>query len=255
MERINFDVQLRKIVGTGPARAVRKSGSIPAVLYRTQLHSVNSREQQGDLVVDDVYDVEYDAKCKKSGRGGDNRIRLGLPIALNTREFNKTYLKGDIKSKIVVLNFSESTVVNGTVDQNKSVMAVIREIQCHPVTDQVLHIDLQEIDINSKVRIVISVHLLNQEKCIGVKQKGGNINLVKRTIDVMCRPDDIISFIEIDVGDMDLGSAIHIKDLVLPANVTPIDSGDVVVVSVSGHGSGTTTADDGAVAAAVTGGA
>ena len=244
MEQIVFSINERESVGTNSARALRRSGLLPAILYS----SISKAYQPVKTKNAGKNDEKKDINSDKSMSNGDyqctdtdiSRLKrccssvVTLPISLNYREFDKLYRKGGIKSKVLILNLPVGTEFTEKAKSN--VKTVIREIQCDPITGNVIHVDLQEMDESlDKVHVSINVHLLNADKCIGIKQKGGNLNLIKRTIDVMCSTKNVISFIEIDIANLNVGHSIHIGDIIFPDGVEPIDKANATVLSVSGH--------------------
>lgn len=97
------------------------------------------------------------------------------------------------------------------------VKALVREIQVHPVSREVVHIDLQRVSMTSKVRIDVQIVLTGKPE--GVKNQGGILEHNLRSIEVECLPADIPSQIEVDVSELTIGQAIHVSDLAV-ANVT-----------------------------------
>jgi large subunit ribosomal protein L25 len=219
MEKLLLNVDVRTGIGTGAARAIRRLGNIPAVVYG------------GRVDCGCIAEKKHNTKGNCGDKGKEPRLCgvSSTPISLEERAFTKYYSQGGVQSKIFVLEYKEKEAVDG-----KSKLAVVREVQCHPVTGCIMHVDLQSIDPNQEIHIAINVHLINKEMCVGVKQKDGAINLVKRTLDVMCAPDNAVSYIEIDVADLDVGDSIHVKDLQLPVGIRAVDKDDVVLLSVSG---------------------
>lgn len=146
-------------------------------------------------------------------------------IAIGLKEFNKEYQKGSIKTKLIELN------ING-----KSMLALPKVIDLHPVTDLPDHIDFLRVDKDTTVRVLVNVKVTNEDKSIGVK-KGGIVNIVHRSILFECHPGKIPNHIEVDVGSLDIGHNVHINDIKLPEGVKPVDSTNFTVVSVMGRAS------------------
>jgi large subunit ribosomal protein L25 len=93
--------------------------------------------------------------------------------------------------------------------------AIIREIQYHPVRRNVLHVDLQEISMTKKVHVSIPVEIVGES--VGVKTKGGVLELLHREVEVRCLPADIPESMRIDVADLDIGDSLQVKDLTFEA--------------------------------------
>jgi len=99
-------------------------------------------------------------------------------------------------------------VFDGT---NDDVTALAREIQIHPVSRQVLHVDLQRVDMSKKVHLSVQIALTG--KPIGVKNQGGILEHNLREVEIECLPTNIPEAIEVDVSNLQVGDALHVSDL------------------------------------------
>jgi large subunit ribosomal protein L25 len=107
--------------------------------------------------------------------------------------------------------------------------AIIREVQYHPVRRNVLHVDFQEISMTKKVHVSIPVEIVGES--VGVKTKGGVLELLHREVEVRCLPADIPESIRIDVADLDIGDSLQVKDLTFEAGEI-IDEPEMTVVTI-----------------------
>ena len=121
---------------------------------------------------------------------------------------------------------------------DKTQSCVLREVQRHPATEKVQHVDFLRIREDLPLQMNVPLHFLNEESCVGVKLGGGRIahNLIE--VEISCLPRDLPEYIEVDVGDLDVGSSVHLSDLTLPEGVTIVALGlgedrDIPVVSVT----------------------
>ena len=96
---------------------------------------------------------------------------------------------------------------------------ILKDIQVHPAKRQVLHLDLQRIVANEKIRMDIPLHFIGIETCLGVKLKGGAISQVISEVEVSCLPANLPEYIEVDLSNMDLDQTLHLSDLVIPEGV------------------------------------
>ena len=94
--------------------------------------------------------------------------------------------------------------------------AMIKELQTHPVSSDILHVDLYEIAMDRKIRV--SVPVTTTGKSIGVEQ-GGMLQLIRRELEVFCLPNEIPGTISIDITNLDIGDAIHVEEIPLAGNV------------------------------------
>lgn len=92
----------------------------------------------------------------------------------------------------------------------KKVKTVIQDIQFHPVTDKIWHIDFIELDDNKKVKVNIPVNLTGRS--IGV-MNGGKLQQIFRKVTVFALPGDLPDSIEVDISKLKIGQAIRIKDI------------------------------------------
>jgi len=100
----------------------------------------------------------------------------------------------------------------------KSEKVVLRDIQHHPLKQQVLHMDFMRIDPKHKMHVHIPFHYINEDTAPGVKE-GGKINHIQIEMEVICLPKDIPEFIEIDMGALEMDQSIHLSDIKLPKGV------------------------------------
>ncbi|MGF1644709.1 MAG: 50S ribosomal protein L25/general stress protein Ctc [Thiotrichales bacterium] len=104
-------------------------------------------------------------------------------------------------------------IANGPTEK-----VVLRDIQRHPYKPAILHMDLQRVSENEKIRVHVPLHFVNDDICRGVKQ-GGQISHLMVEVEVQCLPRDLPEFIAIDLENVDVGQTIHLTELTLPAGV------------------------------------
>ncbi len=107
--------------------------------------------------------------------------------------------------------------------------ALVKEIQRHTVTGEVLHVDLQRVSAERKLTVDVPIVLVGESK--GVKE-GGVMETVLRELQVECLPGDMPEKLEIDVSRMEIGDAIHVRDLSLPKTEILNDPDNVVLTLV-----------------------
>lgn len=139
------------------------------------------------------------------------------PIVISQGDFHEA-----VKSGARIFNISV-----GEKKQN----VLFKSVQYHPVTDQVLHIDLYGIRMDRAVNIKIPVHLIGDP--IGVTEEGGVISQATMEIEITCLPGDIPEFVETDVSGLAIGDAINVGILQLDEKITLITPEDTVLASVT----------------------
>ncbi|OAI06110.1 50S ribosomal protein L25/general stress protein Ctc [Methylomonas methanica] len=100
----------------------------------------------------------------------------------------------------------------------KTEKAVLKHIQRHPAKPIVLHMDFMRVDEAHKLKVHVPLHFVNEAISVGVK-KGGLVTHAMADVEVLCMPSALPEFIEVDLANVDVGSTIHLSDLVLPAGV------------------------------------
>ena len=112
---------------------------------------------------------------------------------------------------------------------------LLRDSQMHPYKPLVLHVDFLRVDTTHAIHQKVPLHFINAEVSPGVKLSGGNVSAAMNEIDVSCLPQDLPTFIEVDLKDLEAGNSIHVSQMVFPKGVKPITHAneDAVVVTIS----------------------
>jgi large subunit ribosomal protein L25 len=96
---------------------------------------------------------------------------------------------------------------------------VLKDLQRHPFKRSIIHVDFQRINEKEELTMRVPLHFLNEEKCPGVKTGGGVISHIMTDVEIACLPKDLPEYIEVDMGALELGDAVHLGELVLPSGV------------------------------------
>ena len=152
-------------------------------------------------------------------------------VEISSKEFVKEYLKGGISSKLATIDL-----------EGQKINVITREVQVHPVTDNPMHIDFQQINESQPIKVSIRLKVVNEQKCVSIK-RGGVLNIVLRQAKFYCLPQHIKSSIEVDISNLRIGQSIHINDIKLPEGITPVSKSNFVIVSIAGRADD--TSDDG----------
>ncbi|MBC8214436.1 MAG: 50S ribosomal protein L25 [Candidatus Marinimicrobia bacterium] len=116
-------------------------------------------------------------------------------------------------------------------DKMRNVM--FKDIQYHPVTDEVIHLDLYGVRMDELIQIKVPIHLIGD--CLGEKEDGGKITQPLMELDIKCLPSNIPDFVELDITELRLGDSLHASDVMLADDVELASNPDSVIVSVT-HG-------------------
>ena len=156
------------------------------------------------------------------GKGASRRLRHTnkVPAVLYGAHKEPTYLllnHDDVVKRLEHESFYSHILtlkVNG-----KSERAVLKDLQRHPSKPRVMHMDFQRVSETEKLRMHVPLHFINAETAPGVKQSGGIVSHVLIDVEIVCLPKDLPEFIEVDLAHLELGHAVHLSDLKLPAGV------------------------------------
>ena len=131
-----------------------------------------------------------------------------VSIELNGRDFNMLLGKPSLRTKLFEI------MVGGNKED-----AMLMDIQYHPVSDKVVHVDFKRIDVKKPVHVVVPVEVINVDISKGIKL-GGVLNFAVRKVALVGLVSDMPEKITIDLADVTIGDTIHGSDLVLPKGIT-----------------------------------
>jgi len=128
---------------------------------------------------------------------------------------------------------SENMLVDLSVENDARAkrLALVQEVQHHPLDGKVLHVDFHEVAENEKVIVQVPVETVGE--AAGVKTGGGVLEHVLFKLKVRCLPKDFPEQIVIDVSHLELGKAVHLGEVKAPAGVEIIGDKHIPVVSVA----------------------
>ena len=185
----------RERVGKGSARAARRAGQVPAVIY------------------------------------GDKKDPMG--IEMEAREIKKIVHQPGIFGRLLEI----------TVDGKKHTV-LTRDIQFHPVTDVIMHMDFLRVSGSATVAVAVPVEFINEDSCPALKI-GGVLNIVRHEVELNCPATAIPEKITIDLDGRKIGESIHISAIALPEGVEPtITDRDFTVATLQSPGGGVKNEDD-----------
>lgn len=141
------------------------------------------------------------------------------PIAVEVNE-------GAINSLVFT---SKTNLISLNIEGQSKLDCIIKDVQFDPVTDKVVHFDLQAFDAKEKIQIEMPVHLTGS--AMGVKE-GGIIQHNLHKLEIECLPSDIPESININISELKLGDAIHVKDIKIEG-VEILNPEDAIIVSVT----------------------
>jgi large subunit ribosomal protein L25 len=110
-------------------------------------------------------------------------------------------------------------------------MAIIRDMQFDPVSEDLIHVDLQEVSADRAITVDVAVHPVGE--AIGVKDTKGILNLVLHELHISCLPAHIPDRIDADVTRLAIGDVLTVRDLVPPEGVRILNDPGQAIATVS----------------------
>jgi len=110
-------------------------------------------------------------------------------------------------------------------------MAILRDMQFDPVSEDLIHVDLQEVAMDKPIQVTIAVHHVGD--AVGVRETQGILEMVLREIQVSCLPGNIPEAIEADVSNLAIGDVLTVGDLPIPDGVRVLTDRAQAVATVA----------------------
>jgi large subunit ribosomal protein L25 len=151
-------------------------------------------------------------------------------LQVGAREINEVLSHATGEQMLVELEIHDGNKTTNT-------LALIQEVQHHPVRSIVLHVDFHAVSADEKLHAHVTVEVVGE--AVGVKTYGGRLELMLHDIEVECLPKDLPEIIKLNVSQLNVGDAIHLRDVELPAGVTFRGDGDLTVLRVAASTTGT----------------
>ena len=116
-------------------------------------------------------------------------------------------------------------------DKTDNALAMIQEVQHHPMKPDILHVDFHAVSATETVTAEVVIETVGE--ALGVKTYGGLLEHVLRYLEIEALPKDLPQLIEVDVTNLNVGESLHVRDLQLPPGVSAITDPDQTVVAIS----------------------
>ncbi|HET6628330.1 MAG TPA: 50S ribosomal protein L25/general stress protein Ctc [Woeseiaceae bacterium] len=132
-----------------------------------------------------------------------------------------------------------SSILTITVG-DKSQPAILKDVQRHPAKRQIMHMDMQRVREDEKIRMHVPLHFLGEQVAPGVKLGGGAVFRLLTEVEVSCLPKDLPEYIEVDISHLGLDEMLYLSDIKVPEGVELIEltygeEHDDAIVSIHVH--------------------
>jgi large subunit ribosomal protein L25 len=135
-------------------------------------------------------------------------------------------------TKILRSKTGHNSIFDVDIEGVEKTPVIVADEQYDPIKGNLLHIDLRRIDLTRKLRLHIPIHVTGEAK--GVKQQGGVLDVVTKSVEIECIPDDIPDQFDIDVTELMIGNAIRVAGLPVKEGIRILTAGDAVIAHVVG---------------------
>jgi large subunit ribosomal protein L25 len=178
--------------------------------------------------------VTASARTASTGKENARKIRANgkVPAVVYGSGSGATSIELDPRPLVEIFRKSNNrnTVVTLDID-GKSTPTLVREVQRHPLSRQILHIDFMAVVPNQPVVVPVPVRVVGKSKAQAL---GGRVNLVRRSVKVAAPYDQIPEFVDVDVTELDVGDTVRISTVATPANTNVVWDNDFQVLSIEG---------------------
>jgi large subunit ribosomal protein L25 len=182
--------------------------------------------------------VALNASARSLGRrAGAKKLRSEgrIPAVIYGRQAKpqKLELKAREMEDLIHHSISENLLVDLAVkdDSRPKRLALVQEVQHHPLSGKVLHVDFHEVAEDEKVTIMVPVDTIGE--AVGVKSEGGVLEHVLFKIKARGLPKDLPEQIMVDVTHLKIGQAIHIGEIKAPEGVELLGDKGIPVIAVA----------------------
>jgi large subunit ribosomal protein L25 len=172
-------------------------------------------------------------KRQRLGKGGARSLRRqGMIPAVIYRAGDSIAVQLSERelSQFVSRTAGEQVIANLSLGGDQK-QAIVKDYQVDPVLGHLLHVDFQEILATEEIRV--TVHVVTVGEAVGVKRDGGILQFGVREIEVQCLPADITGRVEVDISQLGIGQAVHVRDLSLPEGVRVLTDPEEFIVAVA----------------------
>lgn len=163
-------------------------------------------------------DTGKEANRKRRSEGRVPGIIYGKGLQTRSLEFEGRPLEKFLAKARHGTVMVKMTVTDGA--GTTEAFAVLKDVQYHPLTDRVAHVDFYEVAAGRKFRVEVPLRM--KGKAVGT-ELGGLLEVMARSLEIECTPDNVPEVIEVDVTPLEVGDIFHLSDLKFPEGVHPVE--------------------------------
>ena len=101
----------------------------------------------------------------------------------------------------------------------KKESVILKDLQRHPYKPLLTHADFLRVDKDHEIHVNVPLHFINEEKAPAIKLQGGVSLHQLNEVEIICLPQDLPEYIEVDMSTVEMDQVVHLSDLVLPKGV------------------------------------
>jgi large subunit ribosomal protein L25 len=143
-------------------------------------------------------------------------------IAVDPREVFRIIHGHEGSTQLLRMTFAGST---------DSRMVILRDLQLDPVSEDLIHVDLQEVNMDKPIQVTVALRHVGD--AIGVRETQGILEMVLREVQVSCLPGNIPEDIKADVSNLAIGNVLTVGELVVPEGVRVLTDKAQAVATVA----------------------
>lgn len=171
----------------------------------------------------------------EAGRNAVKQVRArgAVPAVIYGAHDEPANLEVNLREIEAVLSHaaSEHVLVDLDIAEKGSKLALIQEVQHHPVRGDILHVDFQAVSTTETVQSEVPIEAIGESD--GVKNFGGILQQQVRSLHIECFPQNLPDVLIVDVSALGVGDSLHVKDIPLPEGVTALADPEITVFIVS----------------------
>jgi large subunit ribosomal protein L25 len=146
-----------------------------------------------------------------------------MALQVSARELTSVLAHASSEHVLVELEINDD-------GQSTNRLALIQEVQHHPLRRELLHVDFHAVSTTEKITSEVPIEAVGDP--LGVRTFGGLLEYSLRSLEVECFPQDLPDIVRVDVTNLNIGEAFHVRDIPLPSGVEALTDADLTVVSV-----------------------